>query len=273
MCSEPSLAVGDLVQAFRDVGLDTGDSLIVHSSFRSFGGRVEGGPNTVIEALLATIGPTGNLMLPTFNYTRPEPEPYFDPAATPGRTGVIPEMGRQRPDAVRSLQPTHSVAVIGPDAEALTRDHLSFRAFGVGSPVDRLARTGGKILMIGVGNVSNSTIHVAEEHAGVPKGSWYEGLPLAKVLTPDGTVIEHRIDTSSSCSLGFDAVDPLLQRRGWRRTGQAGAAQLLLMRGADVIRAVCDLVREKPDALLCTRPNCKPCTETRTILRQRGALP
>src|ERR1051325_3552325 len=172
-----------LARAFRDLGLVAGDSLIVHSSFRSIA-PVEGGPMGLIEALLEVIGPGGNLMLPTFNYTRPIPEPYFDPETTPGRTGIIPESGRKHPAAVRSLHPSHSVAVIGPAAEELTRDHLKVRAFGIGSPIDRLAQKGGMVLLLGVGHISNSLIHIAEEYAGVPKVSVYpEPLPFFKIKT------------------------------------------------------------------------------------------
>ena len=73
-----------LAAAFREIGLEGGDSVVVHSSLRSLG-RVEGGPDTVIDALLDAVGSTGNLMFPTFNYSRPVPEPY-DPAETPCRT-------------------------------------------------------------------------------------------------------------------------------------------------------------------------------------------
>ena len=48
----------DLEQGFDTVGLETGDIVCVHSSLSSFG-HVEGGPTTVITALLDCIGPAG----------------------------------------------------------------------------------------------------------------------------------------------------------------------------------------------------------------------
>ena len=104
-----------LAEALTFVGLRQGDTVIVHSSFRSFG-AVEGGPETLLDALLDVLGPQGNLVLPTFNYSRPPPVPHYDPAVTPSRAGVLTEVGRRRPGAVRSLHPSHSVTVIGPDA-------------------------------------------------------------------------------------------------------------------------------------------------------------
>ncbi len=52
-----------LTSAFRDLGVDAGDTLLVHSSYKSLG-PVEGGPQTVIDALLAALGPDGTLIMP-----------------------------------------------------------------------------------------------------------------------------------------------------------------------------------------------------------------
>jgi aminoglycoside 3-N-acetyltransferase len=269
--ASPPLRRADLCAALCDLGLAAGDSLIVHSACRTLG-PVEGGADTVLDALLEVIGPGGNLVLPTFNYTRPLPEPHFDPAETPARTGILPELGRRRPGAVRSLHPTHSVAVIGPAAEALTRDHHRCRALGVGSPIDRLAQRGGKVLLIGVGHTSNSTIHVAEEHAQLPKVSWYEVLPWVKVRSPSGEMLSVQVDSSPSCSAAFGAAEGTLRRHGEIRDSRLGACHLQLVAGAAVLRRVAELLREKPDYLLCTWAGCRPCTGARQKLREQGRL-
>ena len=261
----------ELAAGFRDAGLVSGDSVMVHSSLRSFG-LVEGGADAVLDALLDAIGPTGNLMLPTFNYSSPPPEPHFDPDETPGRTGIIPETGRKRPGAIRSLHPTHSVAVLGPQADALTRDHLAGRAFGVGSPIDRLVQMGGKVLLVGVGFAANSTVHVAEEHAGVPKAPKVAPLPVFNVLMPDGAISTHKYDTSPSCSAAFGAAEYALRRHGEIRDFRIRNCLIQLMLGADVIRRVGEMIAEKPDALLCTWPGCKPCTGARRNLREQGRV-
>jgi len=244
----------DLEQALRSLGLVAGDSLIVHSSFRSLR-SFDGDPQDVLDTILRVIGLRGNLMLPTFNYSRPLPEPHFDPARTPCRTGVIPELGRQRADAVRSLHPTHSVAVIGPDAATLTERHLDGRTFGIGSPIDRLAQRGGKVFLLGVDHTTNSTIHVAEEHAGVPKVNRPDRPPSAKVLMPDGRVIEHPLDSSPSCSLGFQRIAPFVQAA--RVT--LGDCLLQMMDGGQLIATVVQQLAADPTALLCDNPACSSC--------------
>jgi len=259
----------ELADAFRRIGLAGGDSLIVHSSFRSLG-KVDGGPKTVIQALLDVIGSKGNLMLPTFNYFRPAPEPYYDPATTKCKTGIIPEVGRQWPGAVRSLHPTHSVTVIGPDAEKLTRGHLECRAVGIGSPIDRLVKINGKILLIGVGNNTNTTIHLGEEYAGTPKALWTDEPVFVKVRLPDGNIISHEIDTSTSCSAAFGAVDYVLRRNEQIRDLRLANCGMQLMLAPDVIRCVGQMIEDKADILLCTWPGCKPCTGARENLRKLG---
>jgi len=51
----------NLMDAFQTLGLKAGDSLILHSAFRSLG-EVADGPKNVFQALLNVIGPKGNLM-------------------------------------------------------------------------------------------------------------------------------------------------------------------------------------------------------------------
>jgi aminoglycoside 3-N-acetyltransferase len=271
MSHRTPLTCADIVRGLRDLGLAEGDSLIVHSSMRHLG-PVEGGADTVIDAILEVIGPRGNLVLPTFNYVDPVPEPYYDPRETPGRTGILPEVGRRRPSAVRSLHPTHSVTVIGPDAVRLTEGHLNQRVFGVGSPIDILAREGGKVLLLGVGQTSNSTIHVAEEHAGMPKGPWAVGLPVVRIRRPDGALLEHQLDTSCSCSASFEGAEHALRRHGEIRDARIGGVCRLML-GRDIIRRVGEIIRKKPDVLLCTWEHCLPCTAARRRLAAGGLLP
>jgi len=263
MSSEPNgLTAGQLAEVLRRTGLTNGDSVIIHSSLRSLG-RVTGGPGAVIQALLDVVGPTGNLMFPTFNYWLSPTESYFDPAQTPGKTGAITEAARKWPGARRSLHPSHSVTVIGPDAKALTDDHLKCRTVGIGSPADRLAKRGGKVLLVGVGHIANTMIHIGEEYAGVPKAPWAIGLPVVKVLMPDGRATTCQLDTSTSCSAAFGAVEYKLRQKGLIQDLRLGSAALQLMRGAEVIDCVCEMVKDKPDILLCTNPECKPCVGAR----------
>lgn len=162
---------GALAADLRNLGVSPGDVLLVHSSLSSLG-WVEGGADAVVDAIIGAVGPDGTVIFPTLTgqaYYSPENPPEFDVRRTPCWTGTIPETARQRPDAVRSLHPTHSVAAIGKLAGWITSGHeFSRTPCGFGSPYDKLADIGGKILLIGVTQEVNTSFHHAEEISGVP---------------------------------------------------------------------------------------------------------
>ena len=61
------LTKDDFLRGFREVGLDAGMHVVAHSSMKRFGRHVEGGPDTVIDALQEIITPDGTLVMPTFS--------------------------------------------------------------------------------------------------------------------------------------------------------------------------------------------------------------
>jgi len=255
-----------ITHALIEAGLKPGDSLIVHSSLRRLG-PVDGGADAVIDALLDAVGPDGTLAMPSFNYVGHIPQPYYDVRETPGRTGVLTEVFRRRPGTVRSIHPTHAMIAQGPRAAELMAYDPAVRAVGPGSPIDRLTRAGAYVLLLGTTHESNTTVHLGEEYAGVRKFFWWDGpLPAARIRLLDGSFIEHRLDTSTSCSLAFNAVDHPLRVNGQVRDFMVGEAISHLVRASDVVEAVIGLVRETPDVLFCTNPNCRPCRLGRAFL-------
>jgi aminoglycoside 3-N-acetyltransferase len=169
---KPIVDKDQLVEDLLHLGVVRGTEILVHSSLSSIG-YVEGGAETVIEALLQAVNPQeGTILVPTLTGTEKDNSanpPFFDQRLSPCWTGVIPEVFRQRGDAHRSLNPTHSVAAIGESAVSLTTGHEDcWTTCGYGSPFYRLSRRGGKILLLGVTLDSNTLLHTAEEIAELP---------------------------------------------------------------------------------------------------------
>ena len=54
----------DIVSALKSVGLQNGDSVMVHTSLGQIG-YVCGGAQTIIEALIDVVGQNGTIMMPT----------------------------------------------------------------------------------------------------------------------------------------------------------------------------------------------------------------
>ena len=163
------LKSNDIVSGLRRLGIGAGMKLIVHSSMKSFGRLVDGGPETVIRALMEALTDRGTLMMPSFNHYVPfEPQGpgYYDPRNTPTTNGIIPDTFWRMAHVYRSLNPSHAFAAWGKDAEAYVRYHHRTLTFGVNSPLEKLYADGGHCLFIGVRGGANSFQHVVETLSG-----------------------------------------------------------------------------------------------------------
>lgn len=159
------LTFDQLVSEFRALGVEAGDVLLVHSSYKSFGG-VEGGPQTVVDALLEALGPEGTLIMPTFNFDFTKGQPW-DVRSTPSQMGVLTEIVRQDPRAKRVFHPIYSFAVIGKHAEYLgsLRYKSSYERHSV---FGKLRDLDGKIMVIGLSYTNSMTFfHHIEQMEGV----------------------------------------------------------------------------------------------------------
>ena len=105
----------ELADGLRQLGLPVGGLVMIHASLRSLG-PVHGGAGAVVDALLDALGPRGTLVIPVFRHAPTDPQDVFDPKQTPGVTGAISEAGWRRPDAIRSIHLTQTLAAIGPRA-------------------------------------------------------------------------------------------------------------------------------------------------------------
>ena len=260
-----TLTRAQLVEGLRQLGLQPGDNVAVHSALSSLG-QVEGGAEAVIMALLDVIGPAGTLLAPYFfplyegalDWARP-PLPY---------TGAIPCELRAWPGAQLSLHPSHPVVALGPAARRLTDGHLRASAVGLGSPFDRLAQLGGQVLLLGVSQATNTTIHTGEAYARVP----YWGRPRPdrpagrEVLVPGQAPVWVPLTDYPGDSAGFTKWEPWLVERGLITFGQLGRARCRRMPAQPLIDATVAFLQRQPDGLLCDRLGCAYCAWARSFL-------
>ncbi len=155
---------GQMVEELSALEIRPGGMLLVHASLRSLG-AVEGGAETVIQALLQVLGEQGTLLLPALSYeTVSAEQPRFDVRHTPSCVGALTEYFRQREGTMRSLHPTHSVCAVGRDAEALLASHYHDETpCGTNSPFHHLPLNNGQILFLGCGLRPNTSMHAIEE--------------------------------------------------------------------------------------------------------------
>lgn len=147
-----------IVFALELGGIQKGDVVLMHSALSNIG-YVEGGADTVIDAVLEAVGSEGTFAVSTMSFNNP-----FDAAMDPSTVGIISERHRLRPNSLRSLRPVHSINAIGARAEELIRDHDKCETnCGPGSPYLKLRDMGGKIILLGVDMNRNTTLHAIED--------------------------------------------------------------------------------------------------------------
>ena len=158
----------DFRKALERVGVRSGDVLMVHSSYDRFEG-FRGSPSDVIQALQDAVSPGGTIMMPSMPFTGSTREwlnsgQVFDVRRTPSRVGLLTELFRRSPGVVRTVHPTHPVAIWGALAEEMSRDaHTSTTPCGRPSPFARLVDVGGQSLMLGAGIEYMTFFHAVEE--------------------------------------------------------------------------------------------------------------
>ena len=168
----------DIFDMLASLGIRSDDKLTMHISLRAVG-KAENGADGIIDAFCEYLS-NGLFIIPTHTWaTVTRENPFFDVKSSMPCIGTLPTVAAKRPDAVRSLHPTHSVAVFGKGAEDWVKgeEYSSTPASPTGA-LGRLYDEGGKILLVGVGHERNTYLHVADEILNLPNR-----------LDPDGFVI------------------------------------------------------------------------------------
>lgn len=261
----------ELADNLRVSGFDSGHNVILHSSFKSLG-KTENGPETLVDALLSVIGPAGNLLAPTFTYSLPgwKGDP-FDSKTSRARTGAIPECIRHRKQALRSFHPTHSVAVMGPEADAITKDHMRATPLGTASPFGRMLDREAKILMLGTHQDTNSSLHLCEVLAELPYTnvcfSDSTDFEVAWFHNKTGQIEFTQIREVPGCSRGFRAIESELKKQSVLKTVRIGNAACEVLNLSELVAAAKEILRKDPTLLLCHLNHCGICPKRRAFMR------
>ncbi|MEW6749580.1 MAG: AAC(3) family N-acetyltransferase [Candidatus Latescibacterota bacterium] len=221
----------------EELALGPGDTVFVHASLDEL--HLSFPFYRVLPLLRQAVGPEGTLLFPgTQLVERPETwlarGEVFDVRRTPTSMGIVAELARRQPGAVRSAHPTSAVTGLGPRAAELLAGHAeSVYPWGPGSPLAALARAGGRIVGIGVGVEVLTFVHCVEDLWG----------PRFPVQTRCSRVWEGRVRRADGreCTVPTLVAHP---RIWWRHTPRyvrrhvpAGVLRSLVLRGAPFYRA------------------------------------
>jgi aminoglycoside 3-N-acetyltransferase len=276
----------DLLRDLVKIGVEEGDCLALGVSLRSIG-WVDGGANTLVDALLEAVGGDGTIMIPTFTRSFPLPlsrspkggglrvrwggivpsEYVFDPSLTPPITGAVANAIWRRPKSMRSRHPTNSVGAIGRSARDLVDGH------GPDDhpllPYERLVQLGGKGLFIGLNGRLVALRHLAQYDAG-----------LMNILPPRSGVRYRREDGSialyvrkeMACVDALPQLNPQMVGAGVLRKGTLGRAESLVADARGVVDHLSQILRQRPEANLCNDFTCLWCRELERRLDLYGRI-
>jgi aminoglycoside 3-N-acetyltransferase len=186
---------GELTAALRTLGLEPGDTVMVHASVRAVG-DVAGGPDEIHLAIKDAITPDGTLLMYAScprhydevgrgNLT-PEEEaevleklPPFDPttARAARDNGILVEFLRTYPGSRVNHHVARFVAW-GRHADHLFATQPWDYALGHGSALERLLELDGKILLLGCDHDTVTFLHYAEHVSDLP------GRTVTRYLVP-----------------------------------------------------------------------------------------
>jgi aminoglycoside 3-N-acetyltransferase len=137
-----------LQQRWKRSGLEEGDTILIHSNIKRTlleyrTSNIQFSPPDILESFLDVIGPRGTLLLPLFNFDFVKGVP-FDIRRSESQMGVLTEIGRIFPGAVRTGHPIYSFAAIGYRSSDFSGiDNTS--GYAEDSPFGVLKRLEGKI--------------------------------------------------------------------------------------------------------------------------------
>lgn len=158
----------DVFTLLESFGIRHDDVVTMHSSLREVG-PIEGGADGLLDALTEYLC-DGLLLIPTHTWANVNAaNPHFDVRSTVPCIGTLSRVAAFRKDAVRSLHPTHSLAVFGKNArEYVQGEEKSTTPTPVGGALSRLYELNGKVLLVGVGHERNTYLHAVDERIDRP---------------------------------------------------------------------------------------------------------
>lgn len=235
----------EIIDSLKNLGLQEGDIVLLHSSYLSLG-PIEGGPETLVNAFLELLGPSGTLLVPVF-----------------GALGIVTEVVRNHPQAVISSAPVGTLAGIGAKARDICADHWQAdTVHGENTPFLKMAELGGYVCLLGVDQDRNTTLHSVEALLHLP----YLGTVTRTFVTPNGESLTKTWKYYPGPHRDFIGLDRHFRDFGILTEGDVGQARVRLIRAQAMLEIAAELGGQNPAFALCDNPNCPDC------VRQRAAL-
>lgn len=252
-----------LTKELKELGLRNGDIVNIKASIKSIG-RMENGPQTLLDSLLEVVGSDGTIVTESFLNTRPI---FVVPVKLPISThesssyaGAFANAILSHPNVFRSIHPIQKFAAIGKHAKILINQFDSNPIpYGL---LNHMAEMGGKNLRIGPDDkvIGVGTTHVAIETLNYKQKRIPKGI---RFVNSESKTSVYKENWANGCPKGFNNLLSIHKQNGnFMSEGLLGEtkAQISLMK--KTLQTEMELLSVRPDAFLCKDPFCISCRTT-----------
>ena len=244
------LTRAELLAGFRATRVQDGETIIVHTSYKSLGG-VEGGADAVIDVMCELVGPRGTVLFPAFNFQAWTETHYFDVLETPSKMGAITELARLRPRVKRTPHPIYSFSVWGARADEFAAADDA-EAYGPNSAFALFHKLNGTILSIGLDfNNTFSMHHYVEYRTGCDyrRVKEFAGIYMGYDRTPRVKTYSMFVRNSDRVKTYINPGMDELLAAGVIKEIQVGAAKVHFATANEFFDNMSVIVREHPEKL------------------------
>lgn len=250
----------DLVVQLQQLGLKKGDLVNVKVSLKSIG-KIDGGPNTLIAAILDVIGEDGTLVCESFNpvvsaYLRFFKKKNIVSRYSKSYAGAFVNAVVKYEGSYRSNHPIQAFSAIGKNAKQLT-EYFTKDSEPYGF-LKEMAELGAKNLRIGNNVVGVGTTHIAiiemgYEQKDLPCGVYYKD--------ENGKIRFFRHTWASGCPKAYKMLEPFYEELGGVMSkGTIGNADALITNMKRTLDIELQLFKENGDLVFCGDPSCISCS-------------
>lgn len=240
------LTLSDLETGFREIGLFPGMFLEVHSSLSSFG-NVQGGADTINDALQKIITSQGAIIMPSFPMTKPLPLTeedkargitykirMLDPLADePSGMGIVADTFRRRTD-VQTGEGLFRVSAWGAEQEANSQGFTN------------LHEHDGHALLLGVDIYRLTSMHYVESILPQAVRAYGNPSPEIQALYPK---VDWYVQTRDTPILGWYTIQDQAFQRGYITEMRIGQARCLFFKVNSVIGLYREALQQDPFGL------------------------
>ncbi len=252
----------NLIRDLQNIGVKKNDLLHLKVSIRAIG-KIEGGADTLLKAILETVGKNGTIVSDAFVPVFPLPLSKIDAKKishdkSPSYAGAFANAMIKHPDSVRSKHPIQKFSAIGANAKELCYNH-TYDKGGYNLLWDMIKQNA-KNLTIGKNVIGVGTTHVAIEHLGFKRRQ----IPVGRnYYNSNGKIELAKVNWNGGCGEGFLKFIPLYrQKNGMINEAKIGNAHSYLTDMKATYEIEIEKLKQEPEFFLCDKPDCYSCRMT-----------